>query len=142
MRTKYQQNESMIIPLVRWLQAKGVNFVLSTTVNDLNIRNDADHTFAVTAIHPTTNGEDKTIVLDEGDLVFVTNSSMTQNTTSGSMNEVPNTMLYILSLQACRLSGFEPKVAITDVDREYLIGLVSKGMGVSLMLKQILSHFS
>jgi LysR family transcriptional regulator, transcription activator of glutamate synthase operon len=56
--------------------------------------------------------------------------------------EVPNTMPYILSVKACQLSGFEPKVAITDVDREYLIGLVGKGMGVSLMLKQILSHFS
>jgi DNA-binding transcriptional LysR family regulator len=56
--------------------------------------------------------------------------------------EVPNTMPYILSVKACELSGFEPKVAITDVDREYLIDLVSKGMGVSLMLKQILLHFS
>lgn len=56
--------------------------------------------------------------------------------------EVPNTMPHILSLKACHASGFEPKVAITDVDREYLIGLVSKGMGVSLMLKQLLSHFS
>ncbi len=56
--------------------------------------------------------------------------------------EVPNTMPYRLSIKACRLSGFEPKIAVTDVDREYLIDLVSKGMGVSLILKQILLHFS
>jgi LysR family transcriptional regulator, transcription activator of glutamate synthase operon len=56
--------------------------------------------------------------------------------------EVPNTMPYRLSIKACELSGFEPKVTVTDVDREYLIDLVSEGMGVSLMLKQILLHFS
>jgi LysR family transcriptional activator of glutamate synthase operon len=56
--------------------------------------------------------------------------------------EVPDTMPYLLSIKACKLSGFEPKVVITNVDREYLIDLVSQGMGVSLMLKQILLHFS
>jgi LysR family transcriptional regulator, transcription activator of glutamate synthase operon len=56
--------------------------------------------------------------------------------------EVPNTMPYRLSIKACELSGFEPKVTVTDVDREYLIDLVSEGMGVSLMLKQILLHYS
>jgi LysR family transcriptional regulator, transcription activator of glutamate synthase operon len=56
--------------------------------------------------------------------------------------EVPDTMPYRLSIKACELSGFQPKVTVTDVDREYLIGLVSKGMGVSLMLKRILLHFS
>ena len=56
--------------------------------------------------------------------------------------EVPDTMPYLLSIKACKLSGFEPKVVMTDVDREYLIDMVSKGLGVSLMLKQILLHFS
>jgi len=56
--------------------------------------------------------------------------------------ELPNTMPYNLSIKACEISQFEPKVTITNVDREYLIDMVSKGMGVSLMLKQILLHFS
>jgi DNA-binding transcriptional LysR family regulator len=56
--------------------------------------------------------------------------------------EVPDTMPYRLSIKACQLSGFEPRVTITDVDREYLIDLVSKGMGITLMLKQILLHFT
>lgn len=56
--------------------------------------------------------------------------------------EVPDTMPYLLSIKACKLSGFEPKVVLTNVDREYLIDLVSQGLGVSLMLKQILLHFS
>jgi LysR family transcriptional regulator, transcription activator of glutamate synthase operon len=56
--------------------------------------------------------------------------------------EVPDTMPYRLSIRACELSGFEPKVAITNIDREYLIDLVSKGMGVSLILKEFLLHLS
>jgi DNA-binding transcriptional LysR family regulator len=56
--------------------------------------------------------------------------------------EVPDTMPYRLSVKACELSGFEPKVAITNIDREYLIDLVSKGMGVSLILKEFLLHLS
>ena len=56
--------------------------------------------------------------------------------------EVPNTMPYILSVKACELSGFEPKVVFTDIDRENLIEMVSKGMGVSLILKQLLAFYS
>ena len=89
LHTKYQQNDSMIIPLVRWLKEKGVNFVLSTAVNDLNILGDAEHRLTVTAIQMTTNGEPKTVVVKDSDLVFVTNGSMTQNTTTGSMHEAP-----------------------------------------------------
>lgn len=56
--------------------------------------------------------------------------------------EVPDTMPYRLSIKACELSGFQPKVALTDIDREYLIDLVGGGMGVSLILKKLLLHFS
>jgi DNA-binding transcriptional LysR family regulator len=56
--------------------------------------------------------------------------------------EIPDTLPYILSVKACEQSGFTPKVALTNIDREYLIDMVSKGMGVSLILKQLLVYFS
>jgi LysR family transcriptional regulator, transcription activator of glutamate synthase operon len=56
--------------------------------------------------------------------------------------ELPDTMPYRLSIKACELSGFEPRVAITNIDREYLIDLVSKGMGVALLLKELVLHLS
>ena len=56
--------------------------------------------------------------------------------------EVPTTMPYRVAIKACELSGFEPRVTITDIDRDYLIDLVSKGLGVSLMMKKLLLHFS
>jgi len=56
--------------------------------------------------------------------------------------ELPNCMPYRLSIKACELSGFQPQVTMTNIDRDVLIDLVREGMGVSLMLKQILLHFS
>ncbi|MFN8531539.1 MAG: oleate hydratase [Anaerolineae bacterium] len=85
---KYQQHDSMIVPLVRWLKGKGVNFVYQTTVTNLDIR-DVNGQFTITGIHLTTNGEAHKIDIAEGDVVLVTNGSMTQNTTTGSMHVVP-----------------------------------------------------
>jgi oleate hydratase len=88
LHTKYQQNDSMIIPLVKWLKGKGVNFELKTTVTDLDFIDEAGG-YAVTAIHLMRENHEKTIKVAQGDLVFVTNGSMTQNSTTGSMNQVP-----------------------------------------------------
>ncbi|HOG47573.1 MAG TPA: LysR family transcriptional regulator [Anaerolineae bacterium] len=45
--------------------------------------------------------------------------------------------LYRLCMDACRQSGFEPKVADTDDKFENLIDMVTKGMGVAIMMKQL-----
>jgi len=47
------------------------------------------------------------------------------------------TMPYELSIRACEESGFEPRVAYTDHRLENLFDLVSKGMGVALLMKQL-----
>jgi LysR family transcriptional regulator, transcription activator of glutamate synthase operon len=46
------------------------------------------------------------------------------------------TMLYNLSIRACKECGFEPKVALTDHKIENILDLVIKGMGIALMMKQ------
>ena len=46
-------------------------------------------------------------------------------------------MLYSLSIHACELSGFEPKVSFTDHRLENLIEMVAVGMGVSLTMKPL-----
>ena len=52
------------------------------------------------------------------------------------------TMPYRLSMMACEQSGFEPRVAYNDPEMENLIDLVIKGMGVSLVLKQLVLYHS
>lgn len=53
---------------------------------------------------------------------------------------LPDTMPYSLSIKACQLSGFEPRIAYTDSEIENQIEFVIKGMGVSLAMKAIV-HF-
>ena len=50
------------------------------------------------------------------------------------------TMPYRLSMKACEQSGFEPKIVYNDPEMENLIDLVIKGMGVSLVLKQLVLY--
>ncbi|MEI6622208.1 MAG: oleate hydratase, partial [Actinomycetes bacterium] len=82
--TKYNQYDSMVLPLQIWLQDQGVVFDLGTQVTDLDI-DIADGAKTVTAIHVLTDGVPLKIATTADDLVFVTNGSMTENSTVGSM---------------------------------------------------------
>ncbi|MBZ9622185.1 oleate hydratase [Clostridium sp. FP2] len=86
MFSKYNQYESMILPLEKWLQSKNVVIDLDSKVTDLDIDIEADKK-TVTAIHLVHNGKDEVIHTTVNDLVFVTNGSMTENSTIGSMHE-------------------------------------------------------
>ena len=50
--------------------------------------------------------------------------------------------LYRLSTTVCKESGFEPKVVHTDDKFETLVDLVTKGMGVALLLKRLALYVS
>jgi LysR family transcriptional regulator, transcription activator of glutamate synthase operon len=50
---------------------------------------------------------------------------------------IPNTMPYILAVKACEQSGFSPNVTYTDSEIENQVDFITRGMGVSLALKQI-----
>jgi len=84
--TKYNQYDSLVLPIETMLKAQGVKFDLGTQVTDLDIDISTDSK-TVTAIHLLRDGEPQTIVTTEDDLVFVTNGSMTENSTVGSTTE-------------------------------------------------------
>ena len=48
-----------------------------------------------------------------------------------------NTFLYRLCVNACKASGFEPKIAFTDHKVGILVDLVVKGMGVALLMQPL-----
>jgi hypothetical protein len=60
----------------------------------------------------------------------------------GSLLIEERTMPYELGVRACRQSGFVPRVVYTDHRLENLFDLVSKGMGVALLMKQLALHVS
>lgn len=89
MRTKYNQYHSVVIPLQRYLQKRGVHFDLQTQVIDIKFTFEGDNKTA-TSIHAV-NGKGKKldIILDKNDYVFITNGSITESTDKGSWTSPP-----------------------------------------------------
>lgn len=88
LRTRYNQYDSLILPIVKWLKARGVHFEMNTRVTNIDFElNDNNKTAkAIACVH---DGVEKEITLTEDDYVFVTLGSMTANLTQGSMATVP-----------------------------------------------------
>jgi oleate hydratase len=87
-RTVFNQYDSLVVPLQHWLQAQGVQLVTDCTVTGLDHKIE-DGRFVVVALHCTLHGRSETKMLDEGDLVFVQNGSMTDASSLGSMSTAP-----------------------------------------------------
>ncbi|WP_250278341.1 oleate hydratase [[Clostridium] colinum] len=86
-RTRYNQYESVILPLKKYLKDKGVNFIKNQIVVDIDFE-DSEKTIAKT-IYIKENNEDKQIQLTEKDLCIITNGCMTDNATIGDFNTAP-----------------------------------------------------
>ena len=85
MRTVYNQFDSMVRPLYKWLEERGVKFMLKTTVMDLVLLQDRAG-FAVDRIVVQENGVLRDIHVTEDDCVIVTLGSMTEGSSLGSMD--------------------------------------------------------
>ncbi len=86
--SRYNQYDSFVLPLVKWLEDHGVKIENNTLVTDLDIEISGKEK-VVTGIHLVQNGEEKHIKTTRNDLVFVINGSMTENSTLGSMDKAP-----------------------------------------------------
>jgi len=87
-RTVLNQYDSLVVPLQRWLEAQGVRLINDCTVTDLDHRTHGGM-FEVIALHFTLQGQPETRQLEEGDLVFVQNGSMTDASSLGTMTAAP-----------------------------------------------------
>jgi oleate hydratase len=87
-RTIFNQYDSMVRPLQKWLGAHGVAFVNDCKVTDL-LHETRDGVFVVTGIRCLRRGEREAIVVADGDLVFLQNGSMTDASSLGSMTSAP-----------------------------------------------------
>lgn len=80
--TKYNQYESLVKPLLRFLTNQGVDFQYETTINDIQV-DIKGATKVARRLLLTQAGKIKEIPLTENDLVFVTNGSITESSTQG-----------------------------------------------------------
>ena len=85
MRTVYNQYDSMVRPLHKWLEERGVNFMLKTTVTDLALAHGKDG-FTVEKIILGEGSSVREIGVTEQDRVIVTLGSMTEGSSLGSMD--------------------------------------------------------
>jgi oleate hydratase len=88
MRTRYNQFDSLVLPLERWLRERGVRFHFDTRVLDLDLVHGSDG-FAVEQIFCETDGVKRTIRVAHTDRVMVTLGSMTEASTEGTMEAAP-----------------------------------------------------
>ncbi|WP_414463622.1 oleate hydratase [Hyphomicrobium sp. DY-1] len=79
---RYNQYESMVLPLVKWLQDHGVRFRYGVEVTDIDFDIQPGRKQA-TRIHWVENGAIGGVDLGPDDLVFITNGSLTENSDSG-----------------------------------------------------------
>lgn len=83
MRTKYNQYDSVVRPIRRYLEGKGVRFEFNKEVVDIDFNLAKDKKTA-TVLHLKNKDE---IVLREQDCVFITNGSITESTDVGSWSQ-------------------------------------------------------
>ena len=88
MRTVYNQYDSLVRPLLKWLEQRGVQINFNTTVIDLGIDNVSGGS-EVQLIVCEKNDQPFEIKVQPKDFVFVTLGSMTDSSTIGSMEKAP-----------------------------------------------------
>jgi oleate hydratase len=80
--TRYNQYESLVLPLVKWLQEHGVKFRYGVEVRDVDFEITADRKQA-TRIHWLEDGQAGSVDLGPDDLLFITIGSLTENSDTG-----------------------------------------------------------
>ena len=83
--TKYNQYESMILPMIKYLDGFGVQFHYNTKVENVEFDIQEYKKVAKRIIY-TTDGNQNSIDLTENDLVFITNGGCVENARLGSQN--------------------------------------------------------
>lgn len=83
---KYNQYDSMVLPIIKYLESHGVNFIYNAQVTNVIVDVQADKKTAK-ELSVTIDGTEKTIPLTADDLVFVTNGSITESSTYGSHHQ-------------------------------------------------------
>ncbi len=101
--TRYNQYESMILPLLHYLEARGVTFVPHSEVTDIKIEVDAKGEKRAKSIELVQSGKKVTLDLGDDDLVFVTNGSCVDASIYGSQNQAPD----LSKLSETRPASFE-----------------------------------
>jgi len=84
---KYNEYDSLVKPIIVYLEQQGVTFRTGTEVTDFDLM-DRDGKTIVTAIHTMQDGQAQVVSLTQQDYVFFTSGSMVQGSTYGTNTTV------------------------------------------------------
>jgi oleate hydratase len=87
-RTRYNQYEAIVQPMISWLKRLGVNFHPHTEITDINFHPEQDSIIA-NALLVRSDGNTSEIQIAPSDVVFVTLGSHVAGSTRGSMTMPP-----------------------------------------------------
>ena len=87
--TKYNQYESMILPLVKYLEAHGVSIEYGMDVKNVIFAHEGDRILAKQIIYQK-DGAEHSIDLTQDDLVFITNGCCTDTSCYGDQTHAPD----------------------------------------------------
>lgn len=87
-RTVYNQYDSLVQPLLNWLDEKGVQFRMGCTVTDIQMLPGAAK-LTVTGLTLSEDGKKTHVAVAESDLVIFQNGSMTDASSLGTMTTAP-----------------------------------------------------
>ena len=87
--TKYNQYESMILPLTKYLESHGVKIEYGVDVKNVIFESKQNKKVATQIVYEN-KGEEKTIDLIEDDLVFITNGCCTDTSCYGDQDHAPD----------------------------------------------------
>lgn len=88
-RTRYNQYESIMLPLINYLKDQGCRIVLNRLVTDWEFKNSKmQDEITVTGLHMTNTetGEEEFVPVDDDTAVIFTNGSITDSATLGDFN--------------------------------------------------------
>jgi oleate hydratase len=90
-RTKYNQYDSLVRPLLTWLENKGVHFVKNCAVTDF-VPDIEGGPFVVRSFNCNRGGKVENVPVAAGDLVFLQNASMVDASSFGTMSSPPKAL--------------------------------------------------
>ncbi len=89
--TRYDQYESLVVPLMKWLKDKGVKTEYNYNVTDVEFDLTENKKVATKIVaQDSKTGEDKSISLTENDLLFVTTGSIVEGSSYGTNDKAPD----------------------------------------------------
>ncbi len=144
--TKYNQYDSLILPLKKDLESRGVKFVFNTVVDDLDIDIVGERKL-VKAIYCHRDNKNEVIKTREDDLIFFTNGSMVENSSMGDMQSAPvlnrgeavGWNLWKKIAQKDKSFG-NPEVFCGDIDKTKWESFTITAKGARF--RQLLEHFA